>query len=153
MDEAEYRTLLAAELALHTTDAASRVRHIIENLPAKARSLAFEIIPDQDGEGTFSVQATLDGPDLYVLNKAIRPYAEVFGVRHTSEGIEPPVPYLDPFDVDFEVNEVLVDTVARWMQSVWQVASAPASMVPVSVTGHDGYGSITPLTLYRPTTP
>ena len=72
MREAEYRTLLVTELSSHTETAASRVGQVLQNLPPKARSLTFEIFPDQDGEGTFSVNAVLDGPDLYVLNKAIR---------------------------------------------------------------------------------
>lgn len=148
MDEAEYRAALTAELDLHTIDAASRVQAVVQQLPAKARALTFEIIPDQDGEGTFTVMAALDGPDLFVLNKSIREHARILEVKHTADGLDPPVPLLDPF-AEFDVNCVLVDVVAVWMQAVWK-AAAPSSAIPVNVIGHEGYGTVTPVNLHRP---
>lgn len=147
MQEQEYQVELSRVLHQQSEAATIRIRALISELPAKAKSLTFEVFPDQDGEGTFAIQGVLDGPDLYVLNKAIRDRAGIVNVVHTPEGLSPPVPLLDPESTDFSVNDVLVDCVAKWLQSVWSSIGEPLPSIPVSIVGHEGFGTITPLLL------
>lgn len=92
-------------LSGHLGSAANRLSQIIKHLPAKTCSIDVNVFPDQDGEGTFTIRVGLDGPDLYVLNKAIDEWADLFDVRHTSTGLEPPVPLVEPGAEGFEVND------------------------------------------------
>lgn len=92
MNQHDYQIALRRELDAHT-DAALRVlAGLFPRLPEKAREIQFGIFPDQDGEGTFSVVIGLDGPDLYVLNKAIEGHRRLFDVVHGETGLTPPVP-------------------------------------------------------------
>ncbi|MCH8045674.1 MAG: hypothetical protein IID44_18340 [Planctomycetes bacterium] len=147
MDELEYRTILSQVLSAHLEPAVRQLTGVLRNLPAKTRGIDIEVFPDQDGEGTFSVRVGLDGPDLYVLNKAIDEWADLFCVRHTEKGLEPPVPLMEPGAESFEVNDIVVDCAAEWVQAVWQALGDPQPTVPVTVVGHDDYGTVTPLIL------
>jgi hypothetical protein len=147
VDELEYRSILQGVLADHTEFAATQLGSILDHLPQMTRAIEIEVFPDQDGEGTFSVRVGLDGPDLYVLNKAIGEWAELFSVRHTEHGLEPSVPLMDPFEESFQVNDAVVDCAAEWLQGVWRALGDPNVEVPITVVGHDDYGTITPLTL------
>jgi hypothetical protein len=142
--KAEFQSALREVLSSQTPRAVLQVQLLLESIPPKARELSFEVIPGQDAEGPFDVRAALDGPDLYVLNKAIRDCSLIFGVRYTRDGLEPPVPMVDRDCTDFEVNDVIVDVVADWLQVVWREVNAPAQGIPVRIVGHDDYGTTTP---------
>ena len=98
----------------------------------------------------FDVRAGLDGPDLYLLNKAIDEHADIFEVKMLDEGLVPPVPMVDRDDVDFEVNDTIVDIVAVWLRAVWANVDSSRVPIPVYVEGHDDYGTVTPLELHHP---
>ena len=93
MTQSRLRSRTAAHPARHDAAAArATLTALIAALPPKAREIHIVVFPDQDGEGTFSVVASLEGPDLFVLNKAIEGHRYLFDVRHTEDGIEPEVP-------------------------------------------------------------
>lgn len=110
---------LRAILSDHSRDAATRMRDTLESIPPAARGLDIQIMPSQDGDGPFSVYASL----------------------------ETPVPMVDPDDVDFEVNDAIVDAVAGWLQEVWRALEIRADGLPVRIVGGEGWGTVTPLTL------
>lgn len=148
MTQSEFRAALQAVLAEHSSEAARRIQSTLTRIPPQARALAFEVFTSQDGEGMFSVRAALDGPDLYLLNKAIDQTADIFEVQMLETGLEPAVPMVDRDEVDFEVNDTIVDTVAAWLRGVWATVDSSRLRIPVHIDGHDGYGTITPLQLH-----
>lgn len=149
MTRDEFVRSLRAVLEGHSRVAAERILQTLGSIPAAARGLDFQIMPSQEGDGPFSVSASLEGPDLYVLNKAIGGCASIFAVVHTGTGLDPPVPMVDPDDVEFEVNDTIVDVAAEWLQQVWRGLEIPAEGIPVRIVGEEGWGTKTPVALRR----
>jgi len=83
----------------------------------------------------------LIGPDLYVLNKKIRNHYRLFSPVYTANGLEPHIPGVDPFDVDFEVNDTIVDVAMEWLERLWSNLGNKEISVPVGIYGDDGYGT------------
>ncbi|PME31439.1 hypothetical protein BCV39_22365 [Vibrio sp. 10N.286.55.E10] len=142
---------LNIELLKHSDSAISLLRRLFENIPSNAREVHIEIFPSQDGDGLFSVYVSLDGPDLYVLNKSIQEFASIFDPKCIGTKIEPYIPTIDPFDADvgFDVNDVVVDCAAKWVQLIWSQIGDLEPSLPVRVFGQDGYGSLTPIDLRK----
>ncbi len=141
MDETAYRTALRATLDAHDDPALERIRALLAALPEAAREIHVFVFPDQDSEGAFSVHVSLDGPDLYVLNKAIEPHRTLFEVVHGEEGFEPDLPMFGR-DPGFSVQDAIVDTAADWIEALWlRAGQAP---VPVMIYGDEDYGPSTP---------
>ncbi|KFU77717.1 hypothetical protein SAMN04489729_0895 [Amycolatopsis lurida] len=138
MDQDEYRRRLRDVLGAHSEDVATRLRAIVEAIGENVESLQIEVFPDQDGEGTFDVWARFEGPDSYVLNKPIDDHRHLFGVVHHETGWEPDVPPL-PHGIS---ADVLVDTVAEWIDSVWIRTFDRPPSIPVEVSSPDGYGAV-----------
>ena len=149
MELGEYQTTTRQVLDSCTFEAVKRLVLVLQNLPSSVRSVAIEIFPWQSREGGFSIRANLEGPDLHVLNRAIKPWAVLFDVRHTSRGLDPPVPMLDPFDESFDADHAIVDCAVEWIKAVWEEAKKSSPLIPVSIVGHGGAGTTTPFTLQR----
>ncbi|NOH26374.1 DUF6389 family protein [Vibrio europaeus] len=138
---------LGSELVKHSESMATSLKALFANIPENTREIHIEVFASQDGDGMFSVYVSLDGPDLHLLNKAIERYASLFEPKYVDSTINPYIPTVDPFDVDFEVNDVVVDCVANWINSIWERPKVLASNIPVIVLGHDSFGTVTPLEL------
>ncbi|MGB3433992.1 DUF6389 family protein [Achromobacter sp.] len=147
MTQTEYATELLRILRAHGAAASATLAGLIAALPPKAREIQFVVFPDQDGEGTFSVVASLDGPDLFVLNKAIEGHRYLFNVRHTEDGIEPEVPLFGSDEAGFNVQDVIVDTAMQWVAELWAASGQGRSPLPGLVYGEEGYGTREPLVL------
>ncbi len=147
MTETEFRDELLVVLSQHSDAACEGIGELLKAIPAKARRLDLVIFPAQDGDGFFTIRASVDGPDLFVLNKSISENAEIFDARYTESGVEPPIPIVDPFDTEYEVNDVVVDTAASWLQTVWESLGDVQIRIPVVIVGHDDFGTITPIEL------
>jgi hypothetical protein len=147
MDEVTLENQLMIELEKNSVSALDAMKAVIGSIPEKAKQLNFEIFPDQDGDGFFSIRANLEGSDLYVLNKAIDDVADIFDPKYINGEIVPYIPTVDPFDVDYEVNNVVVDCAAKWISALWETLDNSNVHIPVFVVGHDDYGTITPLKL------
>lgn len=141
MNETAYRTALRATLDAHDGPALERIRALLAALPEAAREVHVVVFPDQDGEGAFSVHVSLDGPDLYVLNKTIEPHRPLFKVVHGEEGFEPDLPMFGR-DPGFSVQDVIVDTAADWIEALWPRAGQ--TPIPVMIYGDEDYGPTTP---------
>ncbi len=147
MKESEYKTELRRVLDENSRTAITALNGAFKIIPEKAQSIELMIFPDQDGEGTFGVRISLTGPDHYVLNKAINECAEIIDVKHSPTGLIPKVPLIDPFDSDFEVNDVMVDTVAGWLEAIWKESENLGFTIPVSIYAEEDYGTILPIKL------
>jgi hypothetical protein len=146
MTRDEYMYEVNSVLDAHRHYAVSRLRAALAFVPPEAKRITLDIFVDQDGEGFLDVRVGLDGPDLYVLNKAIELYAQIFETRMTETGLAPPLPLMDAFGEEFSVHDALTDCAASWIESVWQQLS-PRVGLPVMVQAHEGYGTFTPIKL------
>jgi hypothetical protein len=147
MNQSEYESGLLEALAGQRATVTERLRLVLANLPPNVTELEITIYPYQDGEGSFAIQVSLSGPNLYILNKAIKDHAELLAILHTESGFEPPVPMVDPFSIDYLVNDIIVDTAATWLKEIWDSIGNPDPGIPVWITSHDEYGTITPFEL------
>lgn len=147
MTQSEYATELLRILRAHGDAARATLTALISALPPRAREIHFVVFPDQDGEGTFSVVASLEGPDLFVLNKAIEGHRYLFDVRHTEDGIEPEVPLFASDEAGFNVQDAIVDTTLLWVAELWEACGRGRSPLPGLVYGEEGYGTREPLAL------
>lgn len=148
MTEDEFIAKLSAALQNHAGTARAQIPRLLMSLPKRATQLDLQVFPAQDGDGFFTILASVDGPDLYVINKAIDAHANLFDAKYTENGVDPPIPIVDPFDVDYPVNDIIVDCAAKWLQEVWRSLGDVDCSIPVVVIGHDDYGTVTPVELH-----
>ena len=148
MTESEFIAELTAVLECHSDSVRAEIPLLLTSLPARARQLNLQVFPAQDGDGFFTIRASVDGPDLYVINKVIGTHAELFTAKYTESGVKHPIPIVDPFDVDYPVNDIVVDCAAKWLQSVWQSLGDIECRIPIVIVGHDDYGTVTPIELH-----
>ena len=147
MTRHDYEQALLRTLDQHADAAGEKLRALIAALPPKAREIHIAIFPDQDGTGTFSIVASLDGPDLYVLNRAIEPHRNLFEVVYTETGLEPEVPTFASHQTAFDVQDVIVDTAMGWVETLWNRCARGHSPLPGLVYGEEGYGQREPIAL------
>lgn len=147
MNQQDYQTALRRVLDRHSAKAQASLAALIAALPEKAREIHIGIFPDQDGEGTFSVVISLDGPDLYVLNKAVDAHRTLFDVRHTSTGVSPAVPTFASGGAGFVVQDAIADTAADWIETLWESAARGKSPLPGLIYGDDDAGTTMPRVL------
>lgn len=143
MTKQDYQDALRRVLDAHTEPALRKLAGLFPRLPEKAREIQFGIFPDQGGEGTFSVVIGLDGPDLYVLNKAIQEYRSLFDVVHGENGVSPPVPMFAR-EPAFCVQDAIADVAADWIAAIWDLAGRGVSPLPALVYAHDDHGTDMP---------
>jgi hypothetical protein len=147
MTREEYIQRVESVLSEHTVRAASRLGAALARVPSKAQKVEIEIFVDQDGEGFLDVRVGLVGPDLFVLNRAVADYAELFGTRMTPTGLDPALPLMEPSVESFSVHDTLTDCAASWLATVWSQTQRASFRLPVSVVSHEGYGTTTPFDL------
>lgn len=141
MNAQEFTEALKNELEKYTSDVIEKWKKVMSILPDETKAVSVIISPSQDGDGTFDVFVSLDGPDLYVLNKKIREHYRLFSPVHTPNGIVPYISDVDPFDVKFEVNDTVVDVVLPWLEKLWVKVKNKELSLPVGIYGDEGYGS------------
>ncbi|MFH6688568.1 DUF6389 family protein [Cellulosimicrobium funkei] len=147
MDAATHARLVRAHLDAAAPEAVRRLRAVVDALPDRAEEIVVTVLPDQDGEGTFDVVVSLDGPDAAVLDRAIAPHRTLFEVVHGEDGPVPDVPLVAPGREPYDARDVVVDTAADWVVEVWDAAARGRSRVPGVVDGHDGHGTSVPRAL------
>lgn len=142
MNADDYRDALLTILRAHSGEALETLRALDAALPEKARAIEIGVHPSQDRDGLFTIMIHLDGPDLYVLNKAVDACRTLFDVRFGDAGRpEPDVPQFSLSGPSFEVNDVIVDTAFLWLEELWKIHGGGRRSLPVSAFGDDGYGS------------
>lgn len=120
-----YRTRLTAVMDDWLEDAADRLACALGALPVKAESVDIGVHLDQDGGGHVSVMVHVQGPDVHVLNKAVEDHRELFVVRSTPDGLVPPVPLVNDFEIDFPTNRIAAEVAGIWAMKVWMRAGGP----------------------------
>lgn len=145
MTEADYKSVLQNILRAHAPSAMENLRHIKQQLPIKTRMLMIGIHPGQGEEGFFDIVVHLDGPDLYVLNKAVAPYRTLFDVKCVDGRMQPDVPMYDTDEAPFSVNDAIVDISMEWVEELWRDFGGLG--LPAQVFGEEGYGAVAAKTL------
>ena len=140
MTKQDYQDALRRVLDAHTEAALRKLAGVFPQLPEKAREIQFGIFPDQGGEGTFSVVIGLDGPDLYVLNKAIDEHRGLFDVVHGESGVSPAVPLFSR-EPAFCVQDAIADVAADWIEALWERGGRGVSPLPALVYADEDYGT------------
>ncbi len=146
MTKQDYQDALRRVLDAHTETALRKLEGVFAQLPDKAREIQFGIFPDQGGEGTFSVVIGLEGPDLYVLNKAIDEHRCLFDVVHGEDGLCPSVPMFSR-EPPFCVQDVIADAAAGWIEALWERGGRAVSPRPAMIYANDDYGMDLPRAL------
>ncbi|KXG86551.1 hypothetical protein ATO67_00525 [Agrobacterium bohemicum] len=139
MTESDYKSLLLKILRAHAPSALENLRHLKQNLPGKTHMLMIGIHPGQSEEGFFDIVVHLDGPDLYVLNKAVAPYRTLFEVQCIDGRMQPDVPMYGAEEVCFSVNDAIVDVSIEWIEQFWCEFGGVG--LPAQVFGEEGYGA------------
>ncbi|MFK4730479.1 DUF6389 family protein [Agromyces mediolanus] len=147
MDASAYAAALRTQLDRASGAAEEKLARIVAAVPDAAEELQLLVFPDQDGEGGFSIVATLEGPDSYVLNRAIEDDRTLFEVVHGAQGPTPPVPMFAPGRAGFEVRDAIVDAASGWLEELWERAARGRSPVPGYIAGIDGWGTVDPVEL------
>jgi hypothetical protein len=147
MTRDEYIREVQRVLNTATEHAASQLKHVLPLVPPRAKRMTIDVFVDQDGEGFLSVRVGLDGPDLYVLQRAITHHAVLFDTQMTELGLEPPLPLMNAGVEDFSVQDTLTDCGANWIASIWKTIDTSTTRLPVTVQSPEGYGTITPIQL------
>jgi hypothetical protein len=147
MDKLEFENQLKVELEKNKSEISTKIEKLKSNLTEKISGIDVGIFTSQDGDGMFSIYANALGTDLYVRQKEIQDYASLFDPKFTENGIEPYISTVeDPFDLDFDLNDCIVDTVAEWLKSICHSISFPEG-ISFQIIGTESYGTITPISL------
>ena len=147
MDESEYVAEVMDVLDQHVDQARAQLAKLAGLVPATAKSMEIVIFIDQDGEGFLDVRVSLEGPDLYVLNKVIEEAAVLFETRLVNGEMVPPLPLVDPDEDELPVQDILTDCAADWLRMVWEGADHGGIRIPVVIVSHDGHGTKVPVLL------
>lgn len=145
-----YRASLRAVLDGRSDAVRAKLRDILAALPAEAVEVGIDVFPDQDGEGTFDVWLRLEGPDVYVLNRAVEPWRHLFGVVFTETSTDPELPLLER-TAGVDVSDVVVDVAADWVEALWTEVTDGQAPLACRFEGEHGYGTTTPRTVPRGT--
>ena len=149
MTQDEYVRAVMHVLSQHTERAAAQLSKALELLPEKSKDVTIDIMVDQGVEGFLTVQVGVNGPDLYVLNKAIALHAKLFDTVMIETAMQPDLPLMDINEDAFSVGDVLTDCGAKWATEVWEKIKHEACRLPVNVTSPEGYGTCLPICLQR----
>lgn len=149
MTKKEYVDDVTRVLSRWSEDTKKKIEFLAERIPANARKAEITIFLDQDGEGSLNISMALEGPDLYVLNKAIQEHAVVFETKHGQGGFSSGLPMMEPDGDDFSVNHVLADCAVRWLEGLWAKIDSASFKVPVWIVVHDDYGTLGPVELKK----
>ncbi|MFT4284838.1 MAG: DUF6389 family protein [Protaetiibacter sp.] len=140
-DESDYRDRLSRVLDEHLGVATARLGTIVGAWPEAAVELDVVVFPGQESDGALDVWAHLVGPDHFALNRPFDGVRELFGVVYGEAGLEPEVP--DP-PAGIDVDAVIVDTAADWVERVWRAAGGPGSGIVLRIDGEHGAGRTVP---------
>jgi len=147
MTQEEYAHQVDLVLSTQTEKTKSHVLDALALIPPMANRIVFEIFVDQDGEGFLDIRLGLEGPNQFVLNKAIEANAHLFGTKMTEEGLHPPLPLMCSRHEAFSVHDTLTNCAAAWIHRIWNQIDHSEINMPVDVISHEGYGTVTPLGL------
>ena len=133
MTEDEYTKKLLESFDREKNSILSNINSFLQKIPEKAVRVNIIISSSQDGEGDFCIHRGLNGPDLYVLNKKVEDWTNILDIKHGVNGFEPDFPMVDPFSIDFYVNDVIEKVFIKWFDDNWDKIDDSQVNVAISI--------------------
>lgn len=133
MTEEDYKKKLIEALDREKVSIILNLNSFLQKIPSEAVRVNIIISPSQDGEGDFCIHGGLNGPDLYVLNKEAEDWTNILDIKHGTNGFEPDFPMVDPFSVDFYVNDIIEKVFAKWLDDHWSEIDDSKVSVGISI--------------------
>ena len=131
MNKANYQAALLNAMKSNEGLAVANINSALECWPEKATSFGFDLFIDQDAEGFVSLLITPDGPDSYVLNKAIHKYRYLFEVKFEGAKLTYDLPLFDTDDIEFDVRDAVSETALKWVNELVGIVGKLSFPVPV----------------------
>jgi len=136
-EKAEYQSKLLGAMQSCNQSAIENIQGAIANWPVKATAFSFDTFIDQDAEGFVSVIITPDGPDSYVLCKAIEGFRDLFDVQVVDGKLNHALPLFDPDDVQFDIRTAVSETAFQWITFLIELVGKESFPVPIRFTNCD----------------
>jgi hypothetical protein len=133
MTEEEYIKELYKAFDKEKTSILSNLNSFLQQIPQEAVRVNIIISPSQDGEGDFCIHGGLNGPNLYVINKKIEKLNTIIEIKHTAKGFDLDFPMVDPFSIDFYVNDIIEKVFAKWFDDNWDEIDDSNVKVAISI--------------------
>lgn len=114
MTKENYIKELIKSLNREKSSIISNLNSFFNKIPPEAVRVNIIISPSQDGEGDFCIYGDLNGPDLYVLNKKVENWTNILEIKNGENGFEPDFPMVDPFSIDYYVNDLIEKEFIKW---------------------------------------
>ena len=133
MTEEDYKKKLIEALDREKISIISNLNSFLQKIPPEAVRVNIIISPSQDGEGDFCIHGGLNGPGLYILNKKVEDWTNILDIKHGTNGFEPDFPMVDPFSVDFYVNDIVEKVFAKWLDDHWSEIDDSKVSVGISI--------------------
>lgn len=133
MTEEDYKNELREALDREKASILSNLSSFLQKIPPEAVRVNIIISPSQDGEGDFCVHGGLHGSNLYELNKKVEDWTNILDIKHGLNGFEPDFPMVDPFSVDYYVNDIIEKVFAKWLDSYWSEIDSSKVKVGISI--------------------
>lgn len=138
MTEQQYIIELQNALQIQRDSVIHNLNFVLTRIPETTKKISINIFLPQDIDGSFTVRISLQGPDLYVLNKQIDDIANIFDVKRTAEGFVPYVPIIE--DVEFDAYKIICSCAIDWLKSIWIESKHQHVSIPVDLVIADDYG-------------
>ncbi len=132
MTKENYIKELTKAFEKEKTTILSNLNFFLQKIPSEAVRVNIIIAPSQDGDGEFSIHGGLTGPNLYGLNKKIEDWTNILEIKNGPNGFEPDFPMVDPFSIDYYVNDIIEQVFAKWFDSNFN--EIDVSKVNVAIT-------------------
>ena len=133
MTEENYRKELIDSLNREKNSIISNINAFLQKIPTEAVRVNIIISPRQDGEGQFDIHGGLNGPDLYVLNKKVEDWTSILDITHRINGFEPNFPMVDPFSIEYYVNDIIDEVCSKWINDNWNEIDDSKVNVGISI--------------------
>jgi hypothetical protein len=138
MTEQQYIIELQNALQVQRKSVIDNLNFVLTRIPEITKKICIDIFLPQDIDGSFTVRISLEGPDLYVLNKQIDDIANIFDIKSTAEGFVPYIPLIE--DVEFDAYKIICSCIIHWLKSIWTEIKHQHILIPVDLVIADDYG-------------
>lgn len=150
--ETEFREAYLAYLRRHSAALAGEVRRLLDrtDVSPDVTDCEVQVFPDEYGDGHVSVYRYFNGRNRLVRKSDPSLYCgAVVRIADYAQDL----PLYDPSGYGFDTRDVTVRCVIDWFAECWRAAGGEGYRFPVTITGHDGFGTSDHLPLTRHAAP
>lgn len=146
--EAEFREVYLAHLRRHSAALVEEVGRLLArtDVSPDVTGCEVQVFPDEYGDGHVSVCMYFNGRNRLVRRSDPSLYCGAV-VRFAEYAQD--LPLYAPSSYNFDTRDATVRCVIDWFAECWRGAGGEGYRFPVSITGHDGFGTPDHLPLTR----